>query len=697
MSAAGADKALHLFPTATRPRAAARLTIAVLALTLAAPIILWAMSLISDASLAAAARSLSERLGHPVSIGAIEATLAPSVELRDVRVGDLLHAERIELAVGLDRERWQPRIEGVRLVKPVLAWRLAAPTAKARASSAAGHSADRRRPPPSWASWRSRVTVEDGTVVLAAGRWRLRAAGIFSRPREGGGQRIVVGRTEIFHGSRRVAQLAAVGVDFDGKRAARRLAGLGGTLQLPGGASLQLLWSRLERAKDGSLRLALKARPLEQDGGGLVLRARLRDGRPSLAAVELARLELRDLSLSRFSALLEPLGLAVLSTRVDGQLDLRRTRAGVVVGGDLAFADLLLEHPRVARRTVGPIRLRLAGAATFAADGRGVTIDRLHVASGKLSLRAEGRVDLPDGAPPRLRLALHVPPLPCQAALAALPKGFAPKLEGMSLRGRIGLRAALKLDTARADRGEVSVRLSPLRCRVIADPPQADVHRLKRQVTVWLSGASGGGERWVVGRANRAYRPLRRISRYVQHAFVAAEDARFFRHRGFDTKQLKRAFLINLQERRLLRGASTISQQLIKNIFLSHERTLSRKVQEAVLTWRMEQLIPKRRILELYLNMVEMGPGIYGVDQAAHAYFGRSAEDLGPSRAAKLAALTPAPRLYAKMLPRLEEHPLLKRRVELLMRLMQRSRATRSASPSHGSPRVTLLTPRQGP
>jgi penicillin-binding protein 1A len=142
---------------------------------------------------------------------------------------------------------------------------------------------------------------------------------------------------------------------------------------------------------------------------------------------------------------------------------------------------------------------------------------------------------------------------------------------------------------------------------------------------------------------------LSRLPRHVAGAFVAAEDARFFRHRGFDPEQIERSLAIDLDSGKLLRGGSTISQQLVKNVFLGPERTLARKLQEAVLTWRMEARLDKKVILERYLDLIELGEGVRGLGAAARYWFARPAEKLSIRQAAFLAALTPAPRTFSRM------------------------------------------------
>ena len=140
--------------------------------------------------------------------------------------------------------------------------------------------------------------------------------------------------------------------------------------------------------------------------------------------------------------------------------------------------------------------------------------------------------------------------------------------------------------------------------------------------------------------------PYDRISVHLRRAVVAAEDARFVEHDGFDWEMIQKAMAKNEKRGRVVAGASTISQQLAKNLFLSGERSWLRKGQEAIITWMLESTLSKRRILELYLNVAEWGDGIFGAEAAARYHFGTSAASLSPEQAAWLAVILPSPRRY---------------------------------------------------
>ncbi|GMQ90540.1 MAG: hypothetical protein BMS9Abin10_0933 [Gammaproteobacteria bacterium] len=137
---------------------------------------------------------------------------------------------------------------------------------------------------------------------------------------------------------------------------------------------------------------------------------------------------------------------------------------------------------------------------------------------------------------------------------------------------------------------------------------------------------------------------LMEMPAYLRRAVIVAEDSRFYQHGGFDLIAFKEAMDYNVSRRRLALGASTISQQTVKNMFLSSSRNPLRKWHELLLTWGMERNLTKNRILEIYLNVAEFGPGIYGVEAAARAYWGKSVSRLTPVEAAELAAALPSPK-----------------------------------------------------
>lgn len=151
--------------------------------------------------------------------------------------------------------------------------------------------------------------------------------------------------------------------------------------------------------------------------------------------------------------------------------------------------------------------------------------------------------------------------------------------------------------------------------------------------------------------------PYERISIHLKRAVVAAEDDRFLDHEGFDWEGIQKAIEKNQKKGHAVAGGSTISQQLAKNLFLSPSRSYLRKAQEAIITLMIEKTWSKRRILEVYLNVVEWGNGIFGAEAAARRYYGISAASLGPAQAARMAVMLPNPRRYEKQFgPRLAAH-----------------------------------------
>ena len=140
--------------------------------------------------------------------------------------------------------------------------------------------------------------------------------------------------------------------------------------------------------------------------------------------------------------------------------------------------------------------------------------------------------------------------------------------------------------------------------------------------------------------------PLARISPFLIQAVLISEDDKFFEHEGFDWESIRQALEVNLQKKRIFRGGSTITQQLAKNIFLTPEQTIVRKIREAALAFQLEKHLTKKRILELYLNVIEWGDSVYGAEAAAHFYFTVPAFDLTLSQSIRLASVLPNPHRF---------------------------------------------------
>jgi len=166
----------------------------------------------------------------------------------------------------------------------------------------------------------------------------------------------------------------------------------------------------------------------------------------------------------------------------------------------------------------------------------------------------------------------------------------------------------------------------------------------------------------------RAWVPYRKISIHLRNAVLVSEDSAFFQHSGFDWTQIKESAKRDWDEKRLVRGASTITQQLAKNLYLSTSRNPLRKLQEVFISRELEERLSKERILEIYLNVIEWGDGIYGIDAASKRYFGKSPADLRPEEAAVLAAMIPNPRRYT---PGRNGAYLEKRKGEILNHMVQ--------------------------
>lgn len=176
-------------------------------------------------------------------------------------------------------------------------------------------------------------------------------------------------------------------------------------------------------------------------------------------------------------------------------------------------------------------------------------------------------------------------------------------------------------------------------------PPVSDLKNRKAVMTIQVKDWQGEYHPFVVGPKNRRWTPSGSIPSEMKWAVIVAEDSNFYKHEGVDVKAIKNAIKHDLEKKALARGASTITQQTAKNLYLSREKTVTRKLKELYLALRMEQELTKGRIVELYLNVVELGPMVYGIGHGSRYYFGKPPSAMTPRECAFLAAMLPGPRV----------------------------------------------------
>jgi membrane peptidoglycan carboxypeptidase len=226
--------------------------------------------------------------------------------------------------------------------------------------------------------------------------------------------------------------------------------------------------------------------------------------------------------------------------------------------------------------------------------------------------------------------------------LASLPKVLVADLGGLSLEGTFTLSYDIDYVATKPEATRVVLDVKN-DCRVKNAPPGLSAQRFRSAWVREVKGVDGQSAMTESGPGTPGWVRYDEISRFMEIAVLVCEDGGFYRHRGFDFRAIARALEDDIRAARFVRGASTISMQLAKNLYLGREKTLARKIQEALLTLLIEQELSKKELMELYLNVVELGPGIYGVGPAAEHYFKIPARDLTLGQSLYLASILPDP------------------------------------------------------
>jgi hypothetical protein len=324
------------------------------------------------------------------------------------------------------------------------------------------------------------------------------------------------------------------------------------------------------------------------------------------------------------------------------------------VRADVRLGGLEIYSQSIAEKRLHDVDLNLSIHMDIGEDGFDLEEARIEV--GRLQLALHGAADRMSDRP-QLEFWITLPEIGMDDLLGSLPSGLTTQLRGLKVQGRFAFDCHVFVDWSRLDSVVVdpTLRLTdPF--RVLSFGDSVDVTHLRDTFTYSAARPDRPDTAFAVGPANPYFTPLDSLPPFLVTSVILSEDGSFFKNNGFNVYQIERSIAHNIRARRFARGASTISMQFVKNLFLSREKTISRKFQELILTWllnhervldgRKDKEKHKKRLLEIYLNIIEWGPDVYGIGRAAEFYFNKRPKDLTVGESVFLATIIPNPRKY---------------------------------------------------
>ncbi len=632
------------------------------------------------------AAQASAFLGLPIELGEASVGLTGTLEIQDVRVGEFFRAKRVMASIApgakessglapnellVDRPSLQLEVdrEGNTNLDSMLALRSQHPRA---GGSSTGKSSESRL--------RTLRFVNGSLSANIADVGSLDSRGINLWMREGK-VHALFGQTnvDLRQGDTRAkGTLPRAAFDYRRGFGLHRLLADGGTFAVKGPRGRAILREVMVSAGIDGDRVQLTAQTgIDRATGSIKI-----DIEPTLQGANIvATLASTPLALV---AHWMPKNIDPRTTMASGEMairaDLRQRRDLDLALRDVKFEGLRIDEPALSSRRL-ELDLAIDAEATIRRTEAGslLSVEFETVRSGDLNMsgRASGEWHSGESLPELINVSLDLAEVRCDAALNSLPAGLRPSLAGLELRGSMRSRLVLGLARSRSETTHLEVKSGIAGCNVAAEPPTANT----RDLTSEYEYRTPDGRTRILGPTNPRFVAYDEMPSYLPKTFVAAEDARFFAHEGFDAHQIERSLAIDMENGKLLRGGSTISQQLTKNLYLNRRRSLARKLQEAILTWRLEANLDKERILEVYLNIIELGDHhTYGVSEASDRWFGVPPEELSILQTAFLAALTPEP---TSMSARIREagglDPVSAGRVATILRVMRRTKVISSS------------------
>ena len=363
------------------------------------------------------------------------------------------------------------------------------------------------------------------------------------------------------------------------------------------------------------------------DGGEV--QARLRGGPVSLRSLGVRE---RDFGL---------IGVQLATLQASGDVTLAADGSSLAFSGNGVLDNVSLQRAEFSPIPLSGIHLAIRAQGTTTLDGARVVLEDSELALGDVRVQGSGTLTRGEHTL-QTHLSGGVPLASCQAFMAATPRGLAPLIASLRMTGTFAVQAQLDFDSEHPS--ETRVRLNVANdCRIQQVPAELSPRRFASSWRREVKGANKQPIEIDSGPGSADWVPMDAISPFMETAVQVCEDGHFLRHRGFDFEAIQNSIKDNLIKGRFARGGSTISMQLAKNLYLRQEKTLGRKLQEAVLTMLLEQELSKRELLELYLNVIEYAPGVYGIGPAAHHYFAKRPSELSLGQALYIASILPNP------------------------------------------------------
>ncbi|HYH55833.1 MAG TPA: biosynthetic peptidoglycan transglycosylase, partial [Anseongella sp.] len=315
------------------------------------------------------------------------------------------------------------------------------------------------------------------------------------------------------------------------------------------------------------------------------------------------------------------------------------------IKGSWGIQGLLLNHPGIA---ANDIALESASIKAVMRAGRNwISLDSTSTASMKeIKFHPYLKYTL---SPQKIyEIGVHSEDMEAQAFFDSFPEGVFETLEGMKVKGRLSYHLDFSLNDSIPDSLKFSSRLDQHDFEVL-EFGKVDFRKINQPFVHRPFNDGEALTSFLVGPSNPDYTPYGEISDYVKDAVNTAEDGNFFGHQGFNEEAFRRSIALNYKTREFERGGSTISMQLVKNVFLDREKTIARKLEELMIVWLIEheQLVNKQRMYEVYLNVIEWGPDIYGIGKAARFYFSKHPSELSLAESIYLASIVPSPARFA--------------------------------------------------